>query len=146
YSDDFDHAFVELRIPAGVLGVHACPMVERKAILAGRDAGDAGDFLVADRVFEQVAAEEAADVKVAEGAVLPFGHADDFRYHKNLFNLKIYLKKAAGPSPPRCHCAVTAHPTRRRLRHHLAPVQEPAYPKPSAYLNRCCYTHCLRYG
>src|SRR5690606_2634894 len=90
YLGDLHHALVQLREALGIPGVHARPVVEREAVFAFGDAGNSLYFFFADTVFQQVATEGATDIEVAEGTVLPLGHAPDF-------NLLTHLRPLFSP-------------------------------------------------
>src|SRR5690606_34091975 len=95
---DFHHAFMQDGVPLGIPRVHSRPVVERKAVISRRDAGCSCDFLLADTIFQQVTREAAADVEVAEGTVLPLGHADDsYVVHRSIFPTNWLFAKTFRP-------------------------------------------------
>src|SRR5690606_18556075 len=78
---DFHHAAVQPGVAPLVVHVHARPGIQPQPVPAGRDGRAARHLLVAQAVFQQVAAEQAVDVEVAQGCVCPLSHADNAVVH-----------------------------------------------------------------
>src|SRR5690606_41178853 len=84
---------------------------------------------VAHGIFQQVAAEKAADVEVAEGTVLPPGHADDFRFHLFVSQMVKKQRGLASPLLNRLRFGIRFRPT---CQHDWARVLARGMPRPVA--------------